>query len=228
MTKLMLGLLLVGCSTVSSLRLGSSPPKDPIATIQSDATGDERVSAYRALADPQAVPAELRAMARKVLMDGATKEYHVLARAAAVAALSHYPDPDAANVLMEAAGDRNPIVRVEAARALGHVNQTGAIDALKRLAVEDDDADVRMAAAGALLVSSHPAAPQVLVECLKDEELAVVRRAAEGLRSLTGAAIEGRDYVQWKEWIDAHPGVRSTENIAGKSDSPGLFDLFRR
>lgn len=228
LAKVTMGLLLVGCSTVSSLRLGNSQPKDPIATIQSDATGSDRVEAYRALEDPSAVPAELRAMARKTLVDGARHEYHVLSRAAAVSALASYQDADIADVLVEASRDRNPIVRVEAARALGHVEPSKSIEALKRLALEDEDADVRMAAAGALLVSSQPASAQVLLECLRDEELAVVRRAAEGLRSLTGASIDGSDYVEWNEWLQAHPDHKAVENIATNSEKPGLFDVFRR
>lgn len=227
LTKVTLGLMLVGCSTIPGLNLASRS-RDPIAAIQSGLAGNERIAAYRELGNTANLSPETRQAAQRLLIDGATQEYNVVARAAAVSSLAAYDGDEVLDILLKAAKDRNPIVRVEACRALKN-RRTPAVDAaLNELATKDGDPDVRMAATGSLVATADPASVHVLLECLKDEELAVSRRAAEGLRSLTGASIQSEDYAKWQEWVDAHPGFDDIPRTAEKPQRAGFFELFRR
>lgn len=223
--KLTFGLMLVGCSTIPGLRLNRG--SDPITTIQSGAMGDKRIEAYRELAKGDSVPAEVQATARQMLLDGAKNEYNVLAREAAVRGLGAHSGPDVLEALSAACNDKSPIVRVAACRALHEQKDPAVTASLARLATTDPEPDVRIDATGALMSSTDPAAVNALLECLKDEELVVAQRAAEGLRKMTGAPITGQNYAEWKGWIDGSSSG-GVQNVAEKPARSGLFDIFRR
>lgn len=207
--------------------------RDPVATLQSGVKGSERIDAYRDLARVEEIPSEVRAMARKLLIDGATTEYSVLARASAVAALAHYPEPDVVGALVKASEDRSPIVRVEACHSLREVlkvtKQADGVNAVTQLATSDPDPDVRIAATGALVALEDKETVNSLMECLKDEELAVAHRAADGLRKITGAPVSTDKYLDWKTWADGgklDPNVQQTADK--RSGGLGFMNLFRR
>lgn len=228
LAKVTMGLMLVGCASVPGLSVGGT--KDPLAAIQGGATGNERIGAYRELGNVEKLSGDARATARRMLLDAATEEYNVLARAAAVGSLAQYDDAEVVEVLLQATGDRNPIVRVEACRALKGRSAPAAREKLKQLASKDPEPDVRLAATSCVAAGGGDDAIDVLMERLKDEELAVARRAAEGLRNLTGAPVSGEDHSQWSEWFAQNPQARSIQHTAAKDkeDRGGLFDLFRR
>jgi HEAT repeat protein len=220
-----MGILLVGCSSFPSLSMNRRI--DPIAALQSKAPGEDRIESYRRLGKIAEVPIEMRAMARKLLMDGAASEYNVLARSAAVASLGRYPEPDVVDVLLKATEDRSPIVRVEACHALHQRRDQSVIAALSGLATEDSDPDVRIAATGALVSIGDQSTTGPLMECLKDAEFAVAHRAADGLRKITGAPIATDKYQDWKSWADGNPTPRGVEATAQQVKKNPLMNLFR-
>jgi hypothetical protein len=226
LAKVTMGLMLVGCASVPGLRAGGT--RDPLAAIQGGATGNERIGAYRELGNVEKLSPEARTTARRMLLEAATEEYNVLARAAAVGSLAQYEDAEVVEVLLRATGDRNPIVRVEACRALKGRSEPSAREKLKQLAAKDPEPDVRLAATSCIAAAGGDDAIDALMERLKDEDLAVARRAADGLRNLTGAPIVGENHAQWSEWLAQNPQARSVQHTAAKEDRGGLFDLFRR
>jgi HEAT repeat protein len=226
-SKATLGVLLVGCTTIPGLR--RSEPIDPIATLQSGGDGNQRIQAYRLLARINELPPEQQTIARKLLLDGATNEYNILARTAAIAGLADVPDAEATRILLSALEDKSPVIRIEAITALKNRKDPQITDALKRSLTTDADADVRIATVEALVSRNDASLVPTLIESLKDAELAVSHRAAEGLRQLTQAPVQGDKYQDWKAWADGTPRPpQDIEETAQKSRWSGLLDVFRR
>jgi HEAT repeat protein len=226
-SKATLGLLLVGCATIPGLR--RNEPIDPIAVLQNNGDGTQRIESYRLLAHFEGLPADQQAVARKLLLDGATNEYNVLARTAAIAGLARVPDEEATRVLLSAIEDRSPFIRTEAIRSLQNRNTPAVVEALRQRLSTDSDADVRIAAVEALAVLNNRELVPTLIESLKDTEHAVAHRAAESLRQITGAPVTGDKYTDWKAWADGTPRpTQAVEQTAQKSRWAGVMDLFRR
>ena len=259
-SKLALGLMLVGCSSMPGLRLGqsrtatpdvagapvaSSPSStsswlknpfakkekvDPLVALQSGVKGKERVQAYRELGKPETVSKEMRALSRKLLIEGATTEYSVLARSAALNSLAAYDEPDVTETLLKATEDRSSIIRTEAVQSLKNRSGEEVAKTIRNMALADTDADVRIAATEVLASTKEkdPAIVNALVDCLKDDELAVVERAANGLRGMTGAPIQTAKHQEWRSWVDEHPNLQDVQNTAQKPESTSIFNIFKR
>lgn len=89
--------------------------------------------------------------------------------------------------LLEVLDDEDPFVRVEAARSLGEHPLPVSREPLEKLAIRDDQWEVRQAAAFALgRVASSKSLP-VLESLLDDDEDQVVKEARESLRRVAAA-----------------------------------------
>lgn len=258
LVKLVMGLMLVGCSSVPGLRLGERRQQvlaqqeavaprgtgndkilglfprlgrgqeDPVAALQAGAMGDDRLEAYQQLALVDRLAPSERAMARQLLIQGSTKEYSVLTRSAAVSSLASYMEPDATEALLQAASDRSPIVRMEAAHALSGRPEQMVRQRLQAMATGDTDADVRLSATESLISISDAGVLSTLVDCLQDQEFAVAHRASEGLKQLTNQAIDSDRFEDWKAWVDANGTFQPIQNTAQQTDSGSAFRFFRR
>jgi HEAT repeat protein len=226
-SKATLGLLLVGCATIPGFK--RNEPLDPIATLQNGTDGNQRIESYRKLAQFETLPPEQQAVARKLLIDGAVNEYNILARSAAITALGKIPDEEATRILLSALDDRNAVIRTEAIHSLRDRKTPQVVAAIKQRLSSDVDPDVRIAAVEALTALNDRELVPVLIESLKDGEHAVAHRAAEGLRQITQAPVQGDKYLDWKAWADGTPRPpQEVEQTAQKSRWSGLMDVFRR
>jgi HEAT repeat protein len=140
-------------------------------------------------------------------------------RAAATRALGNHGETRHAELVIGSLKDPEPLVRLEAARALQRLHNPIAIDALmerlaetvivvdersnakKRLDVEPNT-DVRAESAHALGQYADRRAVEKLIEALADRQLRVTHNALAALRTLTGQDF-GLDRRAWQEWYAA-------------------------
>lgn len=108
-------------------------------------------------------------------------------RAAAVRALNRSRDTGAIAVFINALGDANQFVRLEAAKALANIPDPMAINALvKTLSDDRESRDVRIAAADALRLYPRSDVAQALIRVLDTPDFAVAWQARRSLNLLTG------------------------------------------
>jgi HEAT repeat protein len=110
------------------------------------------------------------------------------ARRAAANTLIRLPDPRAVEALAQALAADDPLLRRNAAIALGEIHDTGSgreaatVHAGLIRALDDADASVRAMAAASLSRTRPPEALRPLIDRLDDPELAVRKTAALVLR----------------------------------------------
>ncbi len=123
-------------------------------------------------------------------------------RAACAHALGLHGNTEDAAVLISLLNDDTSFVRWEAAKALQKIHHPDAILPLIEVLRNDEDADVRMAAAQAL--GQYPTRPvfDALVGALTDHNFGVVKAAADSLATLTGQDL-GTDGGRWLDFADA-------------------------
>ena len=120
-------------------------------------------------------------------------------RAACIKALGMHGSVDDALLVIPGLRDEVSFVRWEAAQALQRIHHPGAVGPLMEVMKNDEDADVRMAAADALGQYARPAVFDALVGMLTDANYGVARSAASSLRTLTGQSF-GEDPGEWLSW----------------------------
>ncbi|MEX2671548.1 MAG: HEAT repeat domain-containing protein [Phycisphaeraceae bacterium] len=126
-------------------------------------------------------------------------------RAACLRALARHGYPSDVSAITPYLRDRTSFVRWEAAMALERLHHPDAVDPLVATLREDEDADVRLAAARALGQYPQDRVFETLVGALNDRQYSVVRQAARSLRLLTGADI-GDSNSAWLAWADEQGG----------------------
>ncbi|MCE9582254.1 MAG: HEAT repeat domain-containing protein, partial [Planctomycetes bacterium] len=94
--------------------------------------------------------------------------------------------------------DPSELVRARALRNLGDTDAALIADASKL--VDDDIADVRMAACGALGVVKSAEAGPALIRVLEKEKLAEIRWAAGDALGKISGEMNGEDVAAWKKW----------------------------
>jgi HEAT repeat protein len=119
-------------------------------------------------ASPLNSPAQDRAQAWKLLDESLRDGYyeHRQQALAALATIGH-PDPAVVKHVVAALQDKEPLVRCEAALALGDLQAKSAIPDLRRAL--DDNAEVSFAAAKALTAMGDPSGRDILVAVLMGE-----------------------------------------------------------
>lgn len=143
-------------------------------------------------------------------------------RGASVRALGHHGDPEHAPLLIEAMGDSDDFVRLEAARAMQRVHSNQAIDPLLVLVDEQQEKnmDVRAAAADALGQYQQTRVVLGLISALSDSRLGVNNRVQHSLMMLTGQNL-GFDQRAWLDWYNQTEGI-----FAGAQ--PYTYPVFNR
>ncbi len=125
-------------------------------------------------------------------------------RAAAIKALGLHGTPADVPYILRRADDSNSFVRWEVALALQKIHDASAVPVLIKMATDDEDADVRMAAARALGQYPQRRVFSALVGCLDDPDFGVVTAAHRSLVTLTGYDF-GVDASLWLVWSDKYP-----------------------
>lgn len=180
-----------------------------------DALADEaevREAAAQSLAELKDAEAGARLVPRVGHADG-------FVSAAALRALKELRVPAAAGPATAALAHADPAVRREAVGVLGWLKHAAALPALARLAIGDEDAEVRRAAAGALGLAAAGDAPSVLpalCAALRDPAWQVREEAATTLGKLGQIAIgHGSD-------ADAINAINAggPANAAGAANAP--------
>lgn len=125
-------------------------------------------------------------------------------RAACLAALGRNGSPEDVPLFIEHLTHPTHFVRWEAAKALQKVHSTDAIRPLAQTLRDDEDLDVRMAAAYALGQYRDRFVFDALVGALGDRDYGVRTAAAASLQTLTGQDL-GVDPTVWITWSQDKP-----------------------
>jgi hypothetical protein len=141
----------------------------------------------------------------RMYRDYAANDGDPIVRAFAIRGLARHGTPDDALIIAEQLGHENRHVRWEAARGLQRLHHPGAIPPLLRIVTnEEEDADVRIAAATALGQYPDDRVFHGLVAALRSRELAVNQAARGSLRTVTGRDFED-DWTAWLAWYREEP-----------------------
>ncbi|MBI1369356.1 MAG: hypothetical protein GC162_11975 [Planctomycetes bacterium] len=120
-------------------------------------------------------------------------------RAACLRALGKHGQISDVPAILPYLKDKTSFVRWEAAKALQRLHSPDAVDPLLTTLHEDDDPDVRTAAANALGQYPEPRVFAALIGALQDEDFTVVTEVVHSLEVLTGQDY-GEDGAQWLSW----------------------------
>jgi hypothetical protein len=151
-------------------------------------------------------------------------------RAACAHALGIHGTTEDAPVLISLLKDETGFVRWEAAKALQKIHHPNAVMSLMDVLADDEDADVRMAAAQAL--GQYPSRPvfNALVGALSDPNFGVVHAASDSLAVLTGYKL-GSDGGDWLDFAAENPSglFRNGRQYTYKpyQKPPGRFDKIK-
>jgi len=133
----------------------------------------------------------------------AQQDSDYLVRAMAVRSLNRSRDQSATPVFIEKLADAERLVRLEAAKALANVPDDNAIEPLlKVLANEQEDRDVRIAAADALRHYRTLAVARGLISQLGARDFAIAWQSNQSLRISSGKDFK-YDQSAWLEFITA-------------------------
>ncbi len=110
-------------------------------------------------------------------------------------------DKSATPVFIQALHDSNPLVRLEAAKALANIPDAAAMEPLKTLVADPtEDRDVRIAAAHALRFYRNLDVARALVSVLNGREFGVAWQARHSLVTLTGKDLH-YDESAWLKYL---------------------------
>lgn len=127
-------------------------------------------------------------------------------RAICIMALGLHGGPEDGPVLVRHLGHHNKLLRWEAARALGRIHYPDSVLPLTRVLNDDEDADVRQAAARALGQYRRTIVFDALTRALDDPDHGVAAAAQSSLKTLTGRdkGPDRREWVAWREEVGAN------------------------
>jgi hypothetical protein len=212
---------------------------DPLVVLRDSNDGNQRAKALAALHEPRlhGGTAEEQDAIVKILVTAATQDRQPWCRRAAIASLSSFKDPRAADALRDAyyaAGGFNPeiatVLRCQALEALGQIGNPASVDFLVKVLREppvegseqdkQQKTDERIAAARALGHFNHYQATGALVEVLKSESDVALREGARSsLASATGTNLPA-DARAWDEFLHRPDGA------AVASENKKLFGVL--
>jgi HEAT repeat protein len=130
--------------------------------------------------------------------------------------VSQFDHPLALAVLEAGLNDDDREVRLACCRMLGNRGATQAVTDLGRVAAQDQDIDVRMAAVDALGAIGTPAGVKALAVALNDRNPAMQYAAVEAAKSASGEKL-GNDVQQWREYVASLPGGPSPTSGSGET-----------
>jgi hypothetical protein len=161
------------------------------------------------------IPSEAAAFLARPRTDLAERDIETLNRRLLEAAYPTFLAPAkgrergwAQHALLRALDDEDPLVRCEAAIALGRIGSTEATEPLLRKGLADNDWRVRLNAASALGLIRDRRAVEPLIAVLREtpQDPSVVNAVKFALREITGNDF-GASYVNWKSWWDEQKGA---------------------
>jgi HEAT repeat protein len=158
------------------------------------------LAALRSSADALAL-ADREAIAQKLAGDLAA-ETSAAMRMELVRALGELKTESSNSAIASTLADENPRVRMVACRALGRQPTTENLQSLGKVVSEDNDLDVRIAAARELGNFQDPAAAQALRSALDDRDAALQNVAMQSLRGITGRAEYANSPSAWRQYLD--------------------------
>ncbi|MGH7243224.1 MAG: HEAT repeat domain-containing protein [Phycisphaerales bacterium] len=151
-------------------------------------------------------------------------------RIAGTRALANHGSSANVPILVKNLKDKDPLVRLEAARGLQRLHSQEAIeplmdasrdpDSVRRDEGSEENPDIRTAAATALGQYPNTDVVQHLITILTDSQLSVNEAALSSLRTMTGQDF-GFDRREWLKWYD---GTKSPF-VAG---TPFIYPVFHR
>ena len=199
---LMLVMTHAGCS---SLRSPSTTAASNLRIIKQETDPNKRYTAYAKLASPALYENDReKAGAVKTMIEELGKGREPLAtRAQICRTLGQLGDPSAREVIVAATSDLDPVIRLEACRALGRVGKSDDATILARIMNIDQDPDCRVAAVEALskMKSTDPRIHGVLVSGLENEEPAIRYASYQALKVITGKDL-GVDPKAWSKYLE--------------------------
>lgn len=128
-------------------------------------------------------------------------DHDATVRAACAKALGMHGSVEDTTLIEPLLRDRVAFVRWEAAQALQRIHNPSVASELMQRVKDDEDADVRMAAAAALGQYPQPAVFDVLLGALVDRDFGVVAAAHQSLVTLTGKEF-GYEPADWLAWAN--------------------------
>lgn len=203
---------LTGCS------LWPFPAKDhtSYATPAKRVTEIEQIAAQAAISDAAEQQRLTQMLAEKI-----QAEPDPLVREEIVRTAARFQSPLVERILLASLNDNDPYVRQTGCRLLGSRGTGSAVAELGRVAREDSEIDVRLAATRALGELQDPAAVPHLTAGLHDLDPAIQLTTVESLQLASGQDL-GSDVGAWRDWV-ASRGYTSPSSpaVAGQAwESP--------
>jgi len=210
LSSLVLAFMLGGCT---SMRSPATTAASNLQIIRQDTDPNRRYAAYAKLATPSVYDSDQqKGEAVKAMIDEMAKSREPLAtRAQICRTLGELRDPAARDVIIAATGDPEPVIRVEACRALGKVGTSEDATVLARMMNVDQNPDCRVAAVDALgqLKSNDPRIHSVLVTGLEHEEPSIRHASYQALKATTGKDL-GVDAKAWSQYLQPKTDTATT------------------
>jgi hypothetical protein len=215
---------LAGCSSYIGTTASSY-----LHRVREDPDPNVRYLAYAKLANPQCydTPTQ-KAEAVQVLIEKMKKGQEPIAsRAVICRTLGELRDPAARDAILKAVNDTEPVVRIEACRALGKVGKTEDATVLSRIMTVDTLEDCRIAAIEALaeLKPDDARITRILVANLENDDPATRFAALNALRRMTGRDL-GVEPGPWQKLIGDDAGstmIASKKSKRAASAPPTLM-----
>jgi hypothetical protein len=184
---------------------GDTVNQAAIKMVQTDNPDDSRQGIYRLGQFMQNTgPNDAYTDYMLLLADGA-KDYTV--RAAAIRVLNEYRIRKVVPAAIRNLEYPEPLVRLEAAKALANIPDSSALTTLVKHLQSDTNADVRIACADALRNFDVAPSTNALTDTLGDKDFSVAHQSHESLRIISFHDFQ-YDRAQWQDYFS--PALRST------------------
>lgn len=207
-----------GCSTYVGTTASSF-----LHRVRDDPDPNVRYLAYARLARPNCYDNEAqKAEAVRTLVAKLEEgKEPVATRAVILQTLGALRDPAARGAVLKAVNDPEPVIRVQACRALGTVGRGEDATVLARVMTTDTLEDCRIAAIEALgaLKPDDPRIARVLVAAMRHDDPATRLAALNALRKLTGRDA-GVDAEAWARLLPGEAGDKPPTLLAAPSPAP--------
>lgn len=207
-----------GCTTYVGTTASSF-----LRRVRDDPDPNVRYLAYAKLAKPNCYDNDAqKAEAAKLLIAKlAEGREPVATRAVIIQTLGELKNPAAREVVLKMVNDPEPVIRVQACRALGKVGRAEDATVLARVMTTDTLEDCRIAAIESLgiLKPKDPRIARVLVSAMQHDDPATRLASVAALRMIMGKDA-GVDASAWAKLLPAEAGDAPPPLMAAPSTAP--------
>jgi len=209
-------LVLALCAGCQSNPFATKPSATPADLVKYGPTSAQKIKQLQeqAAAGPGSDSA-LHELRSSELAGQIKNEEDPLVRIQIIRTISIYPTRLAGAVLHAANNDPDALVRVACCEAWGKRGGDEAVQNLKDRLQNDDDVDVRLAAARGLGATNQKAAVDALAIALEDPNPALQFRAVESLKTLSGMDL-GEDVNKWRAYVQTPVDRRPQPTLADR------------